>query len=130
MIMRLTVVGCSGSGSGPESPASCYLVQAEHEGRTFSVLLDLGPGAFGALYRHLDPAEVDAVLFSHLHPDHCLDLCALYVGANYSVTAPWSPAAVHGPARSEEHTSELQSRENLVCRLLLEKKNKTTKYTH
>src|SRR5690606_39813746 len=30
------------------------------------------------------------------------------------------------PARSEEHTSELQSRENLVCRLLLEKKNDTT----
>src|SRR5690606_40496961 len=29
------------------------------------------------------------------------------------------------PPRSEEHTSELQSRENLVCRLLLEKKNKT-----
>src|SRR5436309_8323612 len=29
--------------------------------------------------------------------------------------------------RSEEHTSELQSRENLVCRLLLEKKKKTTK---
>src|SRR5690606_41269205 len=28
-------------------------------------------------------------------------------------------------ARSEEHTSELQSRENLVCRLLLEKKNST-----
>src|SRR5690606_20418354 len=31
-------------------------------------------------------------------------------------------AAVTGPRRSEEHTSELQSRENLVCRLLLEKK--------
>src|SRR5690606_40425068 len=29
--------------------------------------------------------------------------------------------------RSEEHTSELQSRENLVCRLLLEKKNKIRK---
>src|SRR5690606_40851318 len=29
----------------------------------------------------------------------------------------------HGAFRSEEHTSELQSRENLVCRLLLEKKN-------
>src|SRR5690606_41382080 len=36
--------------------------------------------------------------------------------------ATGSPAAT----RSEEHTSELQSRENLVCRLLLEKK----KYTH
>src|SRR5690606_42152718 len=30
--------------------------------------------------------------------------------------------------RSEEHTSELQSRENLVCRLLLEKKNEKIKY--
>src|SRR5690606_40055588 len=52
-------------------------------------------------------------------------------------TWPW-PLALHvaaasGPSRarrsrravrSEEHTSELQSRENLVCRLLLEKKNK------
>src|SRR5690606_4579487 len=34
----------------------------------------------------------------------------------------WEP--VLGSLRSEEHTSELQSRENLVCRLLLEKKNK------
>src|SRR5688572_32617181 len=34
-----------------------------------------------------------------------------------------------GPGRSEEHTSELQSQSNLVCRLLLEKKKKkTTKY--
>src|SRR5690606_40652682 len=31
-----------------------------------------------------------------------------------------------GAARSEEHTSELQSRENLVCRLLLEKKKQNT----
>src|SRR2546422_7218145 len=35
------------------------------------------------------------------------------------------PLAGHGPVRSEEHTSELQSRLHLVCRLLLEKKNNT-----
>src|SRR5690606_40786224 len=34
--------------------------------------------------------------------------------------------AYRSNTRSEEHTSELQSRENLVCRLLLEKKNKST----
>src|SRR2546430_3100482 len=34
------------------------------------------------------------------------------------------------PARSEEHTSELQSQSNLVCRLLLEKKNKHTIFSH
>src|SRR5436309_5657807 len=33
------------------------------------------------------------------------------------------------PARSEEYTSELQSRENLVCRLLLEKKKKSQTFT-
>src|SRR2546430_7693952 len=32
------------------------------------------------------------------------------------------------PPRSEEHTSELQSQSNLVCRLLLEKKKKTNRY--
>src|SRR5256885_11901996 len=39
--------------------------------------------------------------------------------------APWPPAP--GDTRSEEHTSELQSPCNLVCRLLLEKKKKTRK---
>src|SRR2546430_8163928 len=32
--------------------------------------------------------------------------------------------------RSEEHTSELQSQSNLVCRLLLEKKKKNVRYSH
>src|SRR5690606_41756765 len=42
----------------------------------------------------------------------------------HGVTAsPEDGAAASGLVRSEEHTSELQSRENLVCRLLLEKKN-------
>src|SRR5688572_31274190 len=41
--------------------------------------------------------------------------------------AAWLPEAEveFGPSRSEEHTSELQSQSNLVCRLLLEKKKKT-----
>src|SRR2546422_7371720 len=39
-----------------------------------------------------------------------------------------SPTA--GAARSEEHTSELQSRLHLVCRLLLEKKKKHSEHTH
>src|SRR3712207_7799631 len=44
---------------------------------------------------------------------------------------PRRPARSHLPAkgRSEEHTSELQSRQYLVCRLLLEKKKKKNKRT-
>src|SRR5690606_40331196 len=44
-----------------------------------------------------------------------------------SATLPLGlPFFIHRLFRSEEHTSELQSRENLVCRLLLEKKNKAS----
>ena len=100
--MRLTVVGCSGSTSGPDSPASCYLVEAPHEGRTFRLVLDLGPGAFGALQRYTDPSAVDAYALSHLHPDHCLDLCAAYVAGRYSATAPWARPPVHAPQGAGE----------------------------
>ena len=96
--MDLTVVGCSGSTSGPGSTASCYLVQAPYEGRTFSLVLDLGPGSFGALQRHVDPSTVNAYALSHLHPDHCLDLCGAYVAGRYSATAPWPRPTVHAPA--------------------------------
>lgn len=96
--MQLTIVGASGSVSGPDSPASSYLVQAPHQGRTFSLLLDLGPGSFGALYRYLDPAELDALALSHLHPDHCVDVCGLYVAGRYAPTAPWRRIPVYGPS--------------------------------
>lgn len=96
--MRLTVVGCSGSVPGPDSPASSYLVQAPYEGRLFSLLVDCGPGAFGALHRYLEPRDVDAFALSHLHPDHCLDLCACYVAGRYSPTAPWPRRPLYSPA--------------------------------
>ena len=105
MSITLTVVGCSGSVSGPDSAASGYLVQAPWRGRTFTVLLDCGPGVFGALYRHLDPAEVDAVALSHLHPDHCLDLCAFAVAARYSPTAPWPAVPLYAPDQTIDRLS-------------------------
>ena len=86
--MKVTVIGCAGSFAGPDSPASSYLVQAEHEGRTWSVVLDLGNGALGPLQRHLDLADIDAVFISHLHPDHCVDICGLYVTRKYRPEGP------------------------------------------
>ena len=52
-------------------------------GRTWRVLLDLGNGALGALHKYVDPLTIDAVLVSHLHADHCLDLCGYYVLRKY-----------------------------------------------
>ena len=95
--MKLTVVGCSGSYPGPESPASCYLLEAEHEGRTWRVILDLGNGALGALHRYVDPLSIDAVLVTHDHADHCLDLCGYYVMRKYHPTGAQPRLPVHGP---------------------------------
>src|SRR3712207_7562096 len=65
---------------------------------------------------------------------------SVVISAPPPVSTPWrprrlalSPRPPAGPwadaLRSEEHTSELQSRQYLVCRLLLEKKKKETQYT-
>lgn len=91
--MRLTVVGCSGSGPGPDSPASCYLV--EHDG--FRLVLDLGNGSIGQLSRYVDPRTVDTVLLSHLHADHCLDACSLMVLHRYQPGPRPGPIPLVGP---------------------------------
>ena len=101
--MRVTVVGCSGSFPGPDSPASCYLVQAEHAGRTWNLLLDLGSGALGPLQRTVRPEDLDAVAVSHLHPDHCADLLGLYVTRRYRPDGPLPHRLpVHGPSGTAE----------------------------
>ncbi len=95
--MKLTVIGCSGSYPGPDSPASCYLLEADHDGRTWRILLDLGSGALGALHRYVDPLTIDAVLLSHLHADHCLDLTGYYVMRKYHPSGPQPRIPVWGP---------------------------------
>lgn len=102
---RVTVVGCSGSYPGPESPASCYLVQAEADGRTWSLVLDMGNGALGALQRYIDPLQVDAVLLSHLHADHCIDMTSYYVLRKYHPTGTQPQIPVWGPSGTPDRLS-------------------------
>src|SRR5207249_6382767 len=57
--------------------------------------------------------------------------CYIAAGPHESAATELDTAACQAPLRSEEHTSELQSRFDLVCRLLLEKKKKKPQYrTH
>jgi ribonuclease BN (tRNA processing enzyme) len=96
--MRLTVIGCSGSFAGPDAAASCYLLEAEDaDGRTWRILLDLGSGSLGPLQRFASAETVDGVFFSHLHPDHCLDLCGMYVLRRYHPDGALPRIPVWGP---------------------------------
>jgi ribonuclease BN (tRNA processing enzyme) len=95
--MKLTVIGCAGSFPGPDSPASCYLVEAPFEDRTYRLLIDLGSGAFGPLQRHSTIRDIDAIALSHLHADHCFDMSGFYVVARYHPDGRFDPIPVLAP---------------------------------
>lgn len=72
--MELTVLGSSGGCPGPGNPASGYLIRHE----STAIWCDAGSGTFLALMEHVDPADLDAIVISHVHTDHCADLVAFY----------------------------------------------------
>jgi ribonuclease BN (tRNA processing enzyme) len=85
----LTVLGCSGSAPGPHAPSSGYLLEADG----FALCVELGNGTLAELQALRDPFELDALMFSHLHPDHCADFTAL------TVLRRWHPTPTVDPWR-------------------------------
>src|SRR5437764_7485128 len=81
--MRLTVLGKSPSWQDADGACSGYLIE---DGDT-CVLIDCGSGVFAKLRRFRDYAKVDAIVISHLHADHFLDL------------VPWAYALTYAPRR-------------------------------
>jgi ribonuclease BN (tRNA processing enzyme) len=79
--LRITVLGKSPSWQDAGGACSGYLIQA---GGT-NVLLDCGNGVFGKLREQIDYTDVEAVVLSHLHADHFLDL------------VPYSYALIYAP---------------------------------
>lgn len=71
--MRVTVLGSSGSYASADNPCTGYLLRSP--GAT--VLLDAGPGTLGPLQREIDLAELDAIVLTHSHPDHWLEVPVL-----------------------------------------------------
>jgi ribonuclease BN (tRNA processing enzyme) len=78
--LRITVLGKSPAWQDIDGACSGYLV--EHEG--VHVLLDCGNGVFGKLRRFVDYVDVDAVLVSHMHADHFLDLIPYSYALTYA----------------------------------------------
>src|ERR671932_2330240 len=78
--MRLTVLGKSPSWQDAGGACSGYLIE---EGDT-AVVIDCGNGVFGKLRRFRDYTKVDAVVISHLHADHFLDLVPFAYALTYA----------------------------------------------
>jgi len=78
--MRLTVLGGAAAGPGPRQGCSGYLVEVAGT----RLVLDLGPGTLLELRQQTEMAALDAVIISHMHIDHMLDLFALWWGWLYN----------------------------------------------
>jgi ribonuclease BN (tRNA processing enzyme) len=95
--VELTVLGCSGSfGAPPGGACSGYLLR---EGDT-SIWMDCGNGSFPNLQQHMDPADLSAVVITHEHPDHCVDIYGLHVMLRYGLGQSNLP--VFAPAGAEQ----------------------------
>lgn len=71
--MELTVLGCSPSFPNPGGASSGYLLR----GDATTVLLECGHGVSSRLPLAVDPREIDAIVISHMHADHFMDLLPL-----------------------------------------------------
>ncbi|MGW2483856.1 MBL fold metallo-hydrolase [Streptomyces sp. NPDC001571] len=97
--MKLTVVGCSGSFPSAESACSSYLLEADG----YRLLLDMGNGALGELQRHIGLYDLDAIFLSHLHADHCIDMCGYFVARYYRHEGGrCAPMPVYAPEGAEQ----------------------------
>ena len=76
------------------------VLPAEADG--FRLVVDLGNGALGGLQRYTALNRVDAVALSHLHADHCLDMCPFWVARTYSDEGALPSIPVYGPAGAAE----------------------------
>jgi ribonuclease BN (tRNA processing enzyme) len=111
--LRLTVIGSSPAYTRRSSPSSCYLVELDET----AVVLDLGQGSFPGLARRREPASLSAVVVSHLHPDHHIDLVPL---RHYLMYAPHPPGRVelHAPAGLQKRYDELNGEAGFLDALL------------
>ncbi|MFN2543228.1 MAG: MBL fold metallo-hydrolase [Actinomycetota bacterium] len=73
--MELIVLGSSGAFPAAGGAASGYLLRQDG----FDLWIDCGTGTLANLQRHVPYHSIDAILVSHEHPDHCLDLYPLFI---------------------------------------------------
>ena len=101
--MRVTVLGKSPSWQDADGACSGYLIT---EGEV-ALLLDCGNGVFGKMRRHRDYVDIDAVLISHMHADHFLDLVPFAYALTYAPRQQPVPVdrwpGTDDPARPDLH---------------------------
>ncbi|MFT5203703.1 MAG: ribonuclease BN (tRNA processing enzyme) [Candidatus Aldehydirespiratoraceae bacterium] len=99
--LSITILGSSGSYASPTNPCTGFLLQS----RDATVLYDCGPGTVGPLQAAIELDELDAIVTSHCHPDHWLELPVLR--NVFTWFHPRTGIAVYGTAQTRKMDSDL-----------------------
>lgn len=97
MSLKLTVLGSCGGYPRAGRACSGYLLEAGGE----SLVLDMGMGTMSNMLEHVSFEGLGGVALTHLHPDHFVDLYALYTARRFSLAA-WPPLPVVIPPGARE----------------------------
>jgi len=103
-VIRLTVLGTSGTYPAAGRACSGYLLEAGEGERPTRVWVDTGPGTLANLLRVAELPSLDAIWISHLHVDHVSDLLAANYALRYGdFRPPPAPVPVFGPTDWVSH---------------------------
>jgi ribonuclease BN (tRNA processing enzyme) len=100
--LEVVVLGSAGTHPGPGRACSGYLFRSSDA----RVVVDMGYGSTSNLYRMHDPDEIDAVVLTHQHADHCVDIVGLYYALRFHPDGP-QRIDVHAPQGVEEFIAQL-----------------------
>jgi ribonuclease BN (tRNA processing enzyme) len=103
----LTVLGCSGSHTGPGRACSGYLFRSGGS----QLLVDCGNGSSANLQRVTRPEDLDAILITHRHVDHCVDLIGMFYALRFHPSGP-KPIALYAAAEVVDTLTGLLSHDS------------------
>jgi ribonuclease BN (tRNA processing enzyme) len=111
--LDVTVLGSAGSHTGPGRACSGYLLRSGGA----QLMLDCGNGSTANLQRYTRPADLDAILITHRHVDHCADVIGMFYALRFHADGPQpvrlyaAPEVVDTLTGLLSHDSALEFRE-------------------
>ena len=105
--MRYITIGSGSAIPQRERSAPCHLIIVGGQ----TIVVDLGPGSIWGLVRHgcVNLPDIDLLLFTHLHMDHCADLAPFLFALRSRELARTESLMILGPQGLHEHYRNLQT---------------------
>ena len=112
--LKITVLGCSGSYASAGGACTGFLVQSPKA----NVWLDAGPGTLANLQTHIDLSDLTAIVLTHEHADHWLELPVVYNAIRHYILC--GPIPVYGTKGTLKLANDMceSIEESFLCEII------------